>query len=282
MATWFRTGRGAALGAMVAALTIGSALPHLINGIGGVDWRPVVVCLPLLLTLAGGLIPRPPAVAKDGPYPFPRGVFDPRSPPRGVRLARARLPRPHVGALRDVDLIRPPSVIPPLLAERGWSDPGRDAALITFAVIAIGALGCVAGGLLGDRWAGPRIIALSLAVSGACAVLTDLPPARAHLPFVVGVGVVWGFAVIADSAQFSALVGPAAHERYVGTALTLQLALGFVLTVATIWLIPVCARRRGCLAVGLCAPGARSRAGDRRDAAPARLPEAGDRRRAAE
>jgi MFS family permease len=53
------------------------------------------------------------------------------------------------------------------------------------------------------------------------------------------VGVIWGFTVVADSAQFSTLVTEQADQAYVGTALALQLAVGFTLTVATIWLVPV-------------------------------------------
>jgi hypothetical protein len=56
---------------------------------------------------------------------------------------------------------------------------------------------------------------------------------------VVGVGLVWGFWVVADSAQFSTIVTEVVDARWVGTALTLQLAVGFTLTVFTIFLVPV-------------------------------------------
>jgi MFS family permease len=122
------------------------------------------------------------------------------------------------------------------LETRGAPD-GTAAAAATFAVIGIGALGCYAGGILGDRWGRARLNALSLAVSGACAAVAGLtfggPPW-----LVLAVGLVWGFAVVADSAQYSTLVTEHADQRYVGTALTLQLAGGFLLTVVTIWLIP--------------------------------------------
>jgi MFS family permease len=55
---------------------------------------------------------------------------------------------------------------------------------------------------------------------------------------VLLVGLAWGFTVVADSAQFSTLVTEHADQAYVGTALGLQLAVGFALTVVTIWLIP--------------------------------------------
>jgi hypothetical protein len=151
MATWFRTGRGTALGAMVGALTNGSALPHLINGIGGVDWR-LVVAVTSTLTAAGGIVAA--LAAKDGPYPFPRAGFDPRHVRetlgnRGVRLASLG----YFGHMWELYAMWTwfAAFCRALLAERGWSDTGREAALMTFAVIAVGAVGCVVGGLLGDR-----------------------------------------------------------------------------------------------------------------------------------
>ena len=114
---------------------------------------------------------------------------------------------------------------------------GSAAAYATFAVIAIGGLGSWVGGVLGDRWGRTRTTAAMMAISGTCAVLIGLlfgSPAW----LVLLVSLVWGFAIVADSAQFSTMVTELADQAYVGTALTLQLAGGFALTVATIWLIP--------------------------------------------
>ncbi len=74
MSTWFRKGRGTALGILVGALTVGSATPHLINGLGGLDWH-LVIYATSALTLAGGLIAE--FAVSEGPFPFPRGIFDP-------------------------------------------------------------------------------------------------------------------------------------------------------------------------------------------------------------
>ena len=125
-----------------------------------------------------------------------------------------------------------------VLDSAGAPDAGRGAALATFAVIGVGALGCLAGGVLGDRWGRSNTTALSMAISGTCALVIgltlSLPPAVALV-----VGLVWGFWVVADSAQFSTMVTEVADQEYVGTAVPLQLAVGFTLTVATIWLVPV-------------------------------------------
>jgi MFS family permease len=91
--------------------------------------------------------------------------------------------------------------------------------------------------VLGDRWGRERTTATMMAVSGTCALTIGL--VTGSTAAALAVALVWGFTVVADSAQFSTLVTEHAEQAYVGTALTLQLAVGFTLTVATIWLIPV-------------------------------------------
>ncbi len=233
IATWFRRGRGFALGVCVGALTVGSAAPHLVNGLGGVDWRTVIY-VTSALTLAGGLLVR--FGVHEGPFPFPRAVFDLRQAPlvfrnRGVRLASLG----YFGHMWE------------LYAMWAWflvffSDQlgGRRAAagFATFAVIAAGGAGSWLAGVLGDRWGRPQVTALSMAISGSCAVTIGFLYGGPTW-LVLAVGLIWGFWVVADSAQFSTLVTEYAEQAYVGTALTVQLALGFTLTVVTIWLVPV-------------------------------------------
>jgi MFS family permease len=237
MATWFREGRGIALGILVGALTVGSAMPHLVNGMGGLDWR-VVIYATSALTLIGGLIAG--FAVGEGPYPFPRATFDPGQAGRvfanrGVRLASLG----YFGHMWELYAMWAWFLVffSDELASRGVA-AGSAAAYATFAVIGVGGLGCWVGGILGDRWGRTRTTAAMMAASGSCCVLVGLLfGAPAWL--VLLVCLVWGFAVVADSAQFSTVVTELADQAYVGTALTLQLALGFTLTVATIWLIPV-------------------------------------------
>jgi len=113
-------------------------------------------------------------------------------------------------------------------------DGAMSAALFTFAVIGAGAAGCVAAGVLADRLGRPAVTAACMACSGACALTIGLLPAAV----AIVVGLVWGVTVVADSAQFSTMVTEHADQAYVGTALALQLAVGFTLSVATIWLVP--------------------------------------------
>jgi MFS family permease len=232
MATWFRSGRGLALGTIVGALTLGSALPHLVNGLGGLDWRTVIYATSAL-TLVGGLLAR--FGVDDGPFPFPPAVFDPHQARfvfanRGVRLASLG----YFGHMWELYAMWAWFVV----FFRAAHGPGEGAAYATFAVIGAGALGCITGGLLGDRWGRPETTAAMMVASGSCALVIGLV-AQWSAWLVLAVGLVWGFTVVADSAQFSTIVTELADQAYVGTALTLQLAAGFTLTVATIWLIPV-------------------------------------------
>lgn len=111
------------------------------------------------------------------------------------------------------------------------------AGVVGFAVIAAGGVGSVLAGRWADRLGRERVTVWAMAASGACALvmgwLLDAPAAVA-----VAVAIVWGFAVVADSAQFSAVVTEVAPEHAVGTALTLQTAIGFLLTSATISAVP--------------------------------------------
>jgi MFS family permease len=229
MATWFTRGRGTALGVLAGAIALGSALPHLVNGLGGVDWQ-LVIGVTSALTVTGGLVVA--LGVPEGPYAFPRARFDPRQVAlvghnRGVRLACFG----YFGHMWELFAMWTWFLV---FAREELFSSATVAALATFGVIAAGAAGCVAGGLLGDRVGRPETTAAAMIVSGACALTIGFLPA----PAAVAVGVVWGITVIADSAQFSTMVTEHADQAYVGTALALQLAIGFALTVGTIWLIP--------------------------------------------
>jgi MFS family permease len=244
MATWFRASRGTGLGILVGALTLGSAAPHLINGLGGVDWRLVVMAT-TGLTLVGGIVAE--IAGSEGPWPFPRARFDPRQvrlafAERGVRLTSLG----YFGHMWELYAMWAWFVAfyAVVLSSHGNPAPVRGAAFAAFAVIAAGAAGCWVGGVLGDRWGRSRTTSLSMVISGSCAL------AIGHLieaaPWIVLLlGLVWGFWVVSDSAQFSTIVTEVADQRYVGTALTLQLAIGFLLTGVTIWLVPTLVERVG-------------------------------------
>jgi MFS family permease len=237
MSTWFRGGRGLALGVLAAAIVIGNGMPHLINGLGGLDWR-LVIYATSALTVLGGLIAE--FAVKQGPYPFPTATFDPRQAGRvfgnrGVRLAALG----YVGHMWELFAVYAWFSAFFAAALRAVGTPvGSKAAYATFAMFVAGGLGCWLGGILADRWGKPNTTALMMIVSGSCSLFIGLLFGASPW-LILLVGLVWGFAVVADSAQFSTMVTEYADQAYVGTALTLQLAAGFTVTVATIWLIPL-------------------------------------------
>ena len=237
IATWFQVRRGRALGILVGALTIGSALPHLVNAAGGLDWR-VVVFATSLLTMVGAVVVG--TFVREGPYPFPRATFNPTHITRVFQQREVRLASlGYFGHMWELYAMWAWFLVffTDALGREGSAGSSK-AAVATFAVIGIGAFGCWAGGLLGDVWSRAKTTAAMMAASGTCAAISavfhDGP-----VPLLLVVGLVWGFSVVGDSAQFSTLVTEFADQTYVGTALTLQLALGFTLTVGTIWLIPL-------------------------------------------
>ncbi|MCI0553972.1 MAG: MFS transporter [Anaerolineae bacterium] len=237
MSTWFREGRGLALGILAGALVVGNGLPHLVNGFGGLDWQ-VVIYSTSGLTLLGGLIAE--FSVKQGPYPFPAAVFDPKQirlvfANRSVRLATLG----YVGHMWELFAMSAWFLVffADALRARGLA-VGSVAAFVTYGVFLAGGLGCWLGGVMADRWGRTRTTIWMMSVSGACAILIGLFFGSSPWLILV-IGLLWGFSSVADSAQFSTMVTELADQAYVGTALTLQLAAGFTITVATIWLIPI-------------------------------------------
>lgn len=236
ISTWFREGRGMALGVLAGAIILGNATPHLVNGLGGVDWENVILVTSLLSVL-GGVIAM---FVADGPFAFPKSVFDPGQVARvfanrGVRLASIG----YFGHMWELFAMYAWFLVffTDQLADQGVEAFPR-AAFVTFAVVAMGALGSLVGGLIADRWGRSNTTILMLSVSGICSLGIGLLFGGPTWLIVI-VGMVWGFTVVADSAQFSAVVTEVADQAYVGTALTMQTAIGFTVTVATIWLIPI-------------------------------------------
>ncbi|EFH12322.1 MFS transporter [Teichococcus cervicalis] len=232
VATWFRAGRGLALGCVIGALTLGSALPHAVNALGGLPWQGVIIAASLA-TLAGAL-----GVLGlcEGPYPFPRAPFEPAKlrqalSQRAVLLASAG----YLGHMWELYAMW--SWMLAFLRERVGEGAGGLASWLTFAIVAAGAPGCVLAGRLADRLGRTRTTIGLMAISGGCAAVIGLAYAG-PLWLLVLVGLLWGFSIVADSAQFSAIVTEVGEPSLVGTALTVQLGLGFALTGLAIGLLP--------------------------------------------
>ncbi len=234
LATWFRRGRGLALGVLVGALTLGKAMPYLVNGIGSDNWRNNVLVVSVLAVM-GGLIVL--LFVNDGPLALPAARFDWKQAGnifrnRGVRLASFG----YFGHMWELYAMWTwiPFMIRASLALRK-SEPAL-AEVASFLVIGCGALGCVVAGLIADRIGRTIVTSAAMIVSGSCCLLIGFA-FGAHPILLLTIAAIWGATVVADSAQFSACVTELGDPRYIGTALTIQTSLGFLLTTVSIELM---------------------------------------------
>jgi MFS family permease len=235
LASWFRHGRGLALGVLVGALTLGKATPYLVNGVGSQNWRYNVLFVSVL-AVAGGLIVL--VFVGDGPYALPAARFDWKQAgkvfsSRPMRLANLG----YFGHMWELYAMWTwiPFMIRASLSLRK-SDPSL-AEVASFLVIGCGAAGCVVAGLVADRVGRTIVTSAAMAISGSCCLFIGFLFGANPILLLV-VAAIWGASVVADSAQFSACVTELGDPRYIGTALTMQTCLGFLLTVISIELIP--------------------------------------------
>jgi MFS family permease len=236
-ATWFRASRGLAIGVIVGALTVGKAAPYLIGAFAELDYRFVIYSTSLGALAAAALVL---LAYRDGPFAFERRTFSWSLVAVIMRHRETRLAiggyLGHMWELYACWAALSLFFLDFFLA-RGLSSSESIglAGITTFAAISVGGLGSVLAGAWADRVGRENIAAAAMAVSGACALTIGWLGA-APTAVVVTLAMAWGFTVVADSAQFSALVTEVAPTHAVGTALTLQTSLGFLLTAGSIWI----------------------------------------------
>lgn len=231
VATWFKSGRGVALGTLIAALTLGKASPYLVNAIGSSQWRTNLIAISALAAIGGAIV----LMLHDGPYALPNQPFDFSQIAnvfrnRGVRLANFG----YFGHMWELYAMWTwaPAMLRASMGESPLAEAG------SFIVIGSGAIGCVAAGLLADRYGRPVIASTAMAISGACCVIIGFLFGASPVALLI-VSAIWGASVVADSAQFSASITELGDPRYLGTALTMQTCIGFLITTISIRMMPL-------------------------------------------
>ncbi|MBP2151153.1 MFS transporter [Xanthobacter flavus] len=235
-ATWAKGDLGLLIGMLVAALTLGSASPHAMAAMGGLDWRAPVAGAAASALIAAMLI----RFAKVGPNHA-------KAPPLKLSNALDAFRRPalrlanlgYFGHMWELYAMWAwiGAFFAASFAARYGDAPPLDPRFATFCVVAIGAVGALGGGFAADRLGRTFVTALSMAVSGLCAVGIGFL-FGASIWLVLPLALVWGVTVISDSAQFSAAVTELSDRSLIGTMLTVQTCVGFLITLASIHLLP--------------------------------------------
>jgi MFS family permease len=234
VSTWFSRNRGFALGAVVGALTLGSSMPHLFRALTEhIDWRLVIA----LSSAASFLAALSFLFAREGPHPFGRAVFDPRQIGRVLRDRDLLLVNMgYFGHMWELYAMWAWLLIF-LRSAAGQTAPPALPSLITFAAVGAGLIGCIAAGFVSDRLGRTLTAASFMGVSGLCALSIGFA-FDGPLWLIALIAVIWGVAIVGDSPLFSTAVTELSDRSFVGTALSLQMGLGFALTVFVIWLMP--------------------------------------------
>ncbi len=236
-AGWFREGRGFALGILIGALTLGKAFPHLLTALFGDEWRQPMLLVSALAIVGGTLVL---AIARDGPHVAATAPFDPHAirkvfSSRGARLATLG----YLGHMWELYAMWTWVAVfaAASFAASGMANANAAGSLAAFLAIGSGAIGCVLAGYVADRIGKARVAMWAMIASAASAALTLVVFGQSPI-LLYALIMFWGFAVVADSAQFSALVSEHAPRDHVGTALTMQTCVGFLLTMVTIEALP--------------------------------------------
>ena len=244
IATWFQKGRGIAMGIIIGALTVGSAMPHLFRAIAAeANWMFVIWASSLTTFLAGLIFL---FFMSEGPFAFARTRFDPLQIIQVLRSKPLTLVNiGYVGHMWELYAMWAWILTFARFSQQSFEVfPFGTPEYFSFFIISVGAIGCVIAGRLSDVYGRCYTTAILMLVSGVCAFSIGFLVEISPLLFTA-VALLWGMTIVADSGQFSTAVTELSEPHLVGTALTFQMALGFGVTVIAVWLVPIAAQWLG-------------------------------------
>lgn len=216
---------GNALGFLVGALVVGTALPHLLDDFG--NWKAVGI-ITSSLAFTGGLLVY---LLIPSSTPLVKNLFNPKAIPLLFRSKNFRAAAyGYFGHMWELYAFW--AFVPLIIKYVNSYGSPVNVATTSFWTIAIGGLGCVAGGILSKKTGSKKIALFALALSAACCI--SLPFFISNPAVFYTVLFLWGFSVVADSPQFSTMVAQSAPPEYKGTALTIVTSIGFAITIVSI------------------------------------------------